>query len=55
MVYMPQGSPTLPPVFRDVFGDVFRDVFRDAFRDLQMAYTKELSKESLMKEYLQRC
>lgn len=51
MVYMPQGSPTLPPVFRDVFGDVFGDVFRD----LQMAYTKELSKESLMKEYLQRC
>lgn len=51
MVYMPQGSTALPLVFRDVFGDVFRDVFRD----LQRAYMKELSKESLMKEYLQRC
>lgn len=40
MVYMPQGPPALPHVFRE---------------DLQRAYTKELSKESLMKEYLQRC
>ena len=40
MVYMPQVSPALPHVFRE---------------DLQRAYTKDLSKESLIKVYLQRC